>query len=152
MGIKKWLAKDTTKPSDYAHSYAAGLIKLIEYLAASVVAFSGKRSIISGASVGNTMFETTHAMQMAGFDRLHADVLEPNIEELKAEADPELVSNTFRVTTAVLLSFSESTAYSYMKPENARLFFSALLRSIADLSRIKLFHPPWDHLNSPPWR
>ena len=138
MGFKQWLARQTTKPSDFARAYTSGLIELIEHLAASLVAFSGKRAVLGKTTnIERTTFENHFEMEMAGFDpcdKTITGLIAPNIEDIRAEADAELLCNAFKTTTAFLYLYSENAAHKYMKSENAELFSIALIRSLAERS------------------
>jgi len=98
MGFKKWFIRFTTKPSDFARAYIDGLNELIEFLAASIVAFSGKRPFVSGTKIGKTLFESHFDMESVWFEPLEKDIknlIAPNIEELKNTADPLLSGRNY---------------------------------------------------------
>jgi hypothetical protein len=135
MGFKQWLAKHTSKPSDFARAYSSGLVELIEYLAASVAAFSGKKIHFKGDKINKTAFESHFEMEMAGFEPLEKRVgylIAPSIEELKKIADYGLLYGAFKAATAFLCLYSENAAHRYMKPENAVLFSTALYHFVAE--------------------
>lgn len=135
MGFKNWLARHTTKPSYVARAYTSGLIELVEYLTASLIAFSGKKAFIG--KVERTAFENAFEMDMAGFevfDDTITDMISPSIEEIKTKADRELLYNTFKATTAFLCLAAENAAHKYMKPENATLFSTALYSFVIERS------------------
>ena len=131
--IKQWLARHTTKPSDFARAYTSGLIVFIDHFTASLLAFSGRSEVfVEGAK---TVFENTFDMEQAGFEPLTKDIsirIAPSIEELKATADYDLLSRAFKSTTAFLCLYSENAAHRYMKPENATLFSTALYQFVAE--------------------
>jgi hypothetical protein len=138
MGFKQLLARHTTKPSDFARAYASGLFELIEHLTASLVAFSGKRTILDeNQNVEMAVFENDFEMIKAGFDPFDmtiGGVISPNIEKIKQTVDSDFLHSTFKYTTAFLCLYSENAAHKYMKPENATLFSSALYYFVADCS------------------
>jgi len=59
-----------TNPVEFAHAYISGLVELIEYVTASIVAFSGKRRLVSKTNMGETLFESHFDMEVAGFEPL----------------------------------------------------------------------------------
>jgi hypothetical protein len=138
MGFKQWLARHTTKPSDFARAYTSGLVELIDHLTASLIAFSGKRAVLNETQKAErTVFETHFEMEMAGFapfDKTIGGLIAPNIEEIKEIVDSDFLNSSFRHTTAFLCLYSENAAHKYMKPENATLFSSALYYYVAECS------------------
>ena len=138
MSFKQWLARHTTKPSDFARAYTSGLVELIDHLTASLFAFSGKRAILNETkNAERTVFENHFEMEQAGFvpfDTTIDGLIAPNIEEIKATVDADLLYNTFRKMTAFLCLYSENAAHKYMKTENAMLFSSALYYFVAERS------------------
>jgi len=136
MGFKQWLAKHTTKPSDFARTYASGLVELIDHLTASLVAFSGKKSILDeNHNIEMSVFENHSEMIKAGFDPFDTAIgglIAPNIEKIEQTVDSDFLHSTFKYTTAFLCLYSENAAHKHMKPENATLFSSALYCAIAE--------------------
>lgn len=136
MGFKQWLAKHTTKPSDFARAYTSGLVELIDHLTASLIVFSGKRELLNESQKAErAIFEHFFEMEIAGFDPFDKDIgnlIAPNIEEIKATVNADFLHNTFKKTTAFLCLYSENAAHRYMKPENAKLFSSALYYFVAE--------------------
>lgn len=136
MRFINWIARRTTKSSDFARDYASLLVVMIDHLTASLVAFSGKQSFTNkNQKAEENAFENTFDMHQAGFDSYDDTIggrLAPNIEEIKETAEVDLLNNTFKQTTAYLYLLSASTAYKYMKVENSDLFSAALLSFIAE--------------------
>lgn len=136
MGFKQWLARHTTKPSDFARAFASGLVELIDHLTASLVAFSGEKAIFDeNHNVEMAVFENHFEMEMAGFipfDKTIGGLIAPNIEEIIPTVDSGLLHSTYKYTTAFLCLYSENAAHKYMKPKNATLFSSALYCAVAD--------------------
>jgi hypothetical protein len=145
MGLKQWLVRHTRKPSDYAQAYTSGLVQWIEHLTASLVSFSGRRETVAKES--KFAFVNFYEMEQAGFYPLSKDIsilIAPNIEEIKAIADNDLLCNVFQATTAFLYLYSTNAAFKYMKAENATLFSSALLKYVAESNKSRFgfgLHP-----------
>ena len=135
--LKGWLARHTTKPSNFARAYLSGLEKLIDYLTSSLIMFSGKRAIPNKAErPKEILFENSFDLEMAGFvpsDKA-AYIFAPDIEEWKGTVDADFLCNAFRSVTAFLYLISENAAVHYMKPQNAAQFCSALNYFLAERS------------------
>lgn len=88
MGFKQWVARHTTKPSDFARAYTSGLVELIDHLTASFIAFSGKRTAPDEISKAERKFFENHfEMEMAGFlpfDKTIGGLIAPNLEKNKS--------------------------------------------------------------------
>jgi hypothetical protein len=138
MDFKSLLARHTTKPSDFARAYTFRLVELAEHLTASLIAFSGKRAVLSETQkASKIVFENHFEMEMADFvpfDETVTGLTAPNIEQIKTTLDADLLNNIFRNLTAFLCLYSENAAHKYMKPENAMLFSSVLYYSVAERS------------------
>jgi hypothetical protein len=135
MGLEQWLARKTTKPSNFAHAYSSGLVDLIEYLAGALVAFSGRREISSNTKLATKTFQNHFELEMAGFQPVQkgiSNLIAPNIEALRRNAEPELLCEVFKATTAFLVLYSQNAAHKYLQPEHAREFSIVLLRSVAE--------------------
>src|SRR5712692_9495906 len=86
MGIKSWLARNTSNPSQYADTYTSGLMELIEYLAASLVAFSGQQPTKGGNDRHHVVFQDHFEMEMSGFLPATKDVtvlVEPSVTKMQ---------------------------------------------------------------------
>ncbi len=135
MGFKQWIARHTTQPSDFARSYASGLVELINHLTASLIAFSGKRAVLNETQkTERTVFENSFEMETAGFvpfDKTIDGLIAPSLDKIKATVEPDFLHNTFKNTTAFLCLASENAGHRYMKPKNAKLFSSAVYYFVA---------------------
>lgn len=135
MGLKAWAAKKTSTPKDYAWAFASGLAETIDYLAASVVVFSGSRAasaVIPRPTL--RVFASHFDMESAGFEPLTKDVavlLAPDLRQAGALADAEICQKAFKATAAFLCLLSENEARRYMKPQNASMFSNGLYAAVA---------------------
>ncbi|MRR16120.1 MAG: hypothetical protein EG826_06660 [Deltaproteobacteria bacterium] len=136
MGFKQWLARHTTKPSDFGRIYAGGLVELIDQLTAYLIVFSGKRAVSDDkVERERKEFANHFEMEMAGFipfDKAIGCLISPDLENIAVKIEPDFLYNTFRNTTAFLCLASENAAHRFMKPKNATLFSSALYQAIAE--------------------
>jgi hypothetical protein len=131
-------AKRVDKTSDFAHAYASFLIELANHLTASLIAFSGKRAVLTeNQKTERTLFENHFEMEQAGFDPFELTIsglIAPSLDEIKATVEPDFLYNTFKNTTAFVCLVSENASHRYMKRENAVLFSSALYYFVAERS------------------
>jgi hypothetical protein len=130
MGFKAWLAKNVSNPSQYADSYAAGVLELAAYLAAAFVVFSGEQAA-DGGPKPNVVFGNTFEMQLSGFRVFTNDpfaLLQPSASE--AMKSP-LYAPAYRASVAFVCLYSENTSIGRMKPENAERFSNTLYSSVA---------------------
>jgi hypothetical protein len=134
MGLKAWIAKSVSNPSQYADSYASGLLQLTSYLASSFVAFSGEQPVGENGGAHETVFEDHFEMELSGFKSVTKDIAfltQPNITEMVKE---RLFNPAYRHAAAFLCLYSENAALGNMKPENAERFANALYSSVAKRS------------------
>jgi hypothetical protein len=135
MGFKEWRAKRTSNPSDFAEAFASGLMEMIDYLAASIVVFAGRKATSRDTLKSHPqVFESYFDMESAGFDPFTkdiADLVTPDLQQATAFADAGIIHTAFRATAAFLCLLSQNEAHRCMKPENARTFSEGLYASVA---------------------
>jgi hypothetical protein len=131
MSIKTWLARNTSNPSQYADTYTSGLMELIEYLAASLVSFSGQQRTQEGDGRHQVVFQDYFEMEMSGFLAATTNVIalvEPNTTDMQGK---ELFGPAYRDAAAFLSLYSDNAARNNLKPENAEMFVKTLHTSVA---------------------
>jgi hypothetical protein len=131
MGIKSWLARNTSNPSQYADTFTSGLMELIEYLAASLVAFSGQQPTNETDGRHQVVFQDHFEMEMAGFLPATKDVIllvEPSVADMQGA---ELFRSAYRDAAVFLSLYSDNAARSNLRPENAEMFVKVLHVSVA---------------------
>jgi hypothetical protein len=134
MTVKGWLIRHTTSPSDYAHNYASGLEDLAEYLASSLVVFSGKRHTSETPVDSKLAFENHFDMESAGFDPVTKDIADLAAPSLSTMVNESLFNSAYQVAVAFLCLYSGDAAHRTMQPENAEQFSLALNSSVAKMS------------------
>jgi hypothetical protein len=134
--------RDPDSLSAYAHAYASGLEQRAGFLAASLVAFSGKQPASETAADSKVVFETHFEMELAGFESDTKDVcslLAPSVSEM---ANESLFNLAYQVAVAFLCLYSADSAHKSMRPENAEEFSYALDFSVATMCAGRFgFHP-----------
>src|SRR5579872_7111045 len=132
-----------------------GLIEISETLAASFVAFSGKKPVRGAVATNDVTFETVFDMIDAGFEPsygLSAELsltplgAEPALDEMRRQFDPafiaataaqmrtdELFAPAFRDATAFLCLYIDVCSRQTMTTEDADRFNNGLQSSIARL-------------------
>ncbi len=67
MGLKSWLARAVSNPSQYAERFASRLPKMAEQLTGSIIGFSGHRKIEPNDSPTEAAIESYFEMQLLGY-------------------------------------------------------------------------------------
>lgn len=134
--------QEPVSPSQYARIYASGLGDRAEFLASSLVAFSGKQPASETAADSEIVFENHFEMEVAGFEPVTEDIcslVAPSVSEMENES---LFNSAYQVAVAFLCLYSADVAHKSMQPENAEEFSYALDFSIAAMSAGRFgFHP-----------
>src|SRR2546425_8821131 len=133
MSIKAWIARQTSNPSQYANAYASGLVELTRYLAASLVAFSGKQPARDAPVGTKAAFETFFDMEQAGFEPVEKDIASLVGPSVSGMAKESIFNSAYQDATAFLCLYSDNAARNSMRPQNADQFSRALRSSVTNL-------------------
>ena len=141
MGLKAWITRNVSNPSQYADAYTSGLMDLTTYLAAAFVAFSGEQDA-DGRETHEVIFESHFDLEMAGFKGITKDILLLMEPDINAMARERLFIPACRDSAAFLCLYSENSAHREMEPQNAERFTNALYTSMAKRCAGRFgFHP-----------
>jgi hypothetical protein len=141
VGLRKWLARFTSSPVGFAPVYAKRVLGMVQFLAASIVAFSGRRAVPHESDLDAKNFKVTfndhYEMEVLGFDVAEKDIarlVSPKISDFCDGPFAGLLSSLNPVLTTFLYSCSRHAAIRHFKAENAARFSEALFPAIVSLS------------------
>ena len=131
MGIKSWIARRFSSPSQYAETFASAVPDLGEYLAASFVAFSGSQEWDERAAPKDVMFETHFDMEQAGFSPGCKDIAVLVAPGANETAGHPLFGLAYRHAISFICAYSDNVARGAMKPPNAEQFSRTIYSAVA---------------------
>ena len=135
MGLEAWLKQNTKSGSQHSEALISHLGWQLEYLAASMVAYSGHQSwSATGARLPNQIVFMNHfEMEVAGYEPVTKDMVElvnPSITDMQKE---ELYGAAYQAFSAYLSIAYQNAARKNMDEENALTFSNAIDSSIAEI-------------------
>jgi hypothetical protein len=132
MSLKSWIARNTQTPAQFASVYASHLPELSEYLAASLVAFSGKLTVEDEKESVPFAFLDHFEIVLSGFKPVvpsdAAQFIEPSAGTMAKE---ELFPAAFRDSVAFLSLIVDNSVRKHMQPNNAEIFIKTFHVSVA---------------------
>jgi hypothetical protein len=141
VGLRKWLARFTSSPQEFAPIYAEKMSGMAQSLAASIVAFSGHMDILFDSDLDPEVFKVAYndhfEMEALGFDVAEKDIASlasPEANDFRDGPFANLLVRLMPVLTTYLYSCSNHSARRHFKPENAQSFSKALFIAIVSLS------------------
>jgi hypothetical protein len=131
MGLKPWLARNTQTPEHYVIPFVMSLSHLIDYLAASLVVFSGEQPATPDLPSKQVAFENSFEMQLLGFKLVSNDPIEALSPDARKMQTERLFPAAYRAATAFLSLYSDNAARKNMRLENAEFFVEGLHIKVA---------------------
>lgn len=122
MGLKSWLVRAVSNPSQYAERFASRLPKMVEQLTGSIIGFSGHRKIEPNDIPTEAAIESYFEMQLLGYKAISTDlaiIMNPTSHQILNEA---IYLRTYQTVASFLCMYADNTAQLVMKPANAEKF------------------------------
>jgi len=120
----------TKRGREYAEAYSSTLVELVEFLAASLVAHSGKRPASAPGSY-RVAYENIMELVCAGFEPMNGGLVQSLAPSLSEMAREELFESAYRATAAFLCGVAGEAAGKTMKPNEAEEFAHVIHSAVA---------------------